>query len=217
MALTSSDFTTNNSNWWSVTRTWNSVEISYTGAWMIWAKCNDTQNSNIIYAQCNLTWNPTGEQEQFWGMIISSTDFNVNTVSYNQPYNISINSRAQSSTWRYALSLWTNTPLVYYNTTTWIDKWKDVKITYNTSNNEIKYWYWDTWTSAWVQMWTTQTYDILQGWDIKLYLYNNYLNSLWSETYTMNNIYFWNAVTDYTTQYPAEAPINSSAFFSFLT
>lgn len=196
-ALTSADFTTSNGDGGTVTWTWTQVVITDPNtSKSVFTKCNNTYNSNIIYAQANMTWTANAAAGNLWGIYISSTNFVTSSQLHTQNYHALAGSRGTASA---NIRLRINTTSNVYNLdNAWQNVPQDVKITYNTSTNDIKYWYWNG--SAWSQLWTTQTYDILQGSTIKLYLTNV---DVWdTNTYTYNNIYFWSAASDYSTHYP---------------
>ncbi len=205
-ALISSNFTTVTG-----TPTWTGTQVTFPWGTTVKIKENDTYNSNIIYCQANFTWTNNSVNEDIAGIGISSNS-SLATAWYTTTYSAKITTREDTG-WKYRLFAWAATYNSYWNSATWITKGKDVKITYDTSNNNIKFWYWSG--SAWTQMWTTQTYDIKNWWTLYFHVwYDIILSSLWLTTF--DNIYFGSAAIDYTTQYPPSGVTTNSNFLMFL-
>jgi hypothetical protein len=155
-----------------------------------------TQNSEIIFAQAYMSWDTNDTNEDIAGIMITSTS--TPTHGWWPNYSAQINTRDNIWGWHYRL--WVNTTSRVYNldTDSALTKWQEVKITFNTSNNEIKFW---RWTWSWTQMWTTQTYDIKNGGNLKLIIWYDYIaTSIW--TAHIDNLYFGRISADYSTQYP---------------
>lgn len=156
-----------------------------------------TCNSWIIFCQWYLSWDINSNNEDIWGIMITSSATPVHWWWPN--YSAFINSRDNIWWWHYRV--WVNTTTITYNldTDSSLTKWKEVKITYNVSTNDIKFFYWN-W-SSWTQIWTTQNANILNWWNIKLIVWYDYIHiSIW--TVHIDNLYFWTIDADYSTQYP---------------
>lgn len=191
--FTSSDFTTQ-----AGSPTWSSNQVTFPWASTIKIKNINTNNSNIVFIQWYFTW-VTNDPNEDLAWIILTNQSSLPSVWYQTTYSAKITSRSYNW-WQYRLYWWAWTYNTYNNDTININKWTDVKITYNTSNNQIKYWYWN-W-SAWTQMWTTQTINILNWWTLYFHLfYDVILINLWTTTF--NNLYFGSVLSDYTTHYPS--------------
>lgn len=194
--LVSTDFTatTNGS-----TFTWTDSQLSMTRAntnFGAIAITNVGKTTNYIIAQCNLDWTGAGGSEDIVGFGIGS-----NTPSgyvYDTAYYAKITSRSDIGS-EYRLWAGAATYNSYSNSTTGITKGKDVKIVYNTSNNEIKFYYWNG--STWVQMGTTQTYNIKNSGTVYLSLFYDNIQTTVSPA-VFDKIYFDSYTADYTTQYP---------------
>jgi len=102
----------------------------------------------IINLQSYLSWSTDSAQEAQGGLMMA-VDGTPDTYAW-------IISRNGTTTNAYRLQIVVGGSSVYsFNTA--ITKGKNVKIEYNTDNNEIKFYYYN---SGWVQMGTTQTYDL---------------------------------------------------------
>ena len=198
-SLTSANFTTSNADWWAVNWTWTQAQITDPNtSKSVFAKCNTTYNSWIVIAQAYLTRTNNSAAWNFWWLFLSSSDLVTSSQMQDQNYIGTITWRATGAD-DFRVRIRT-TSAVYNvdNDTSW-DRWTDAKIVYNTSDNTIKFYRWN-W-SAWTQMWTTQTYDIRQGWNLKFYITNV---DVWdTNTFTFDNIYFNTYGADYSTHYPS--------------
>lgn len=152
-----------------------------------------TQNSQIIFAQAYVSWDTNSADEDIVWFILTSASTPVHGNWYT--YWAWITSR--SNWWQYNIK--TRNSGAVYNLDSTVTKWKEVKITYNTADNNIKFWYWDT--SVWTQIWTTQTLDIKNWWNIKLIVYYDYISQTVG-TWHIDNLYFGRISADYSTQYP---------------
>lgn len=166
------------------------------------AVTNFSKSGNYIIAQCNLTWATNSTSEDVCAMKLTNQATPATSNEHSQTTNAQISSR-QSSGGKYRLTAGTSS-WNSYDLDSSITKGKDVKIVYNTSNSEIKFYYWNT--SVWTQIGTTQTYDI-DGAGNPLYLVIHYTNTAGSDcgNFDTDNIYFDTYAADYSTQYPAPA------------
>lgn len=201
--LVSTDFTatTNGS-----TFTWTGGQLSMTRAntnFGAIAKSNNGETANYIIAQCNLTWSNDIATEDIVGFGIGSAT--PSGYVYDTAYYAKITSRSDAGG-QYRLWAGEATYNSYSNSTTGITKAKDVKIVYNTANNEIKFYYWNG--SAWTQMGTTQTYDIKNSGTVYLSLFYDNIQTTVSPA-VFDKIYFDSYSADYSTQYPVTTSIKS--------
>ena len=104
----------------------------------------NTANRDIITARCDFNWSGGLSIDHFisFGLWRDSNNFIYLENGYNSN--------------NYAFVIEQGGSL-RYNPVSSIERGKSIKVTYNTANNEIKFWYWD---SAWIQMGTTQTWDV---------------------------------------------------------
>lgn len=183
---------------WSITiDTWR---LKYTRPWS-GTNCNlfsvSTRNTWIVFIQCNMdfvnaSWT---NGDLFWMFITSSSTL---TTATNNPPNYSAYIHSRTDTlWKVRVNLFTTSTQYWFDTA--IADPQDFKITYNISNNQTKYWYWSG--SAWTQMWTTQTVNILNWWSLYGAIIGaNHIDNVYPAY--VDNLYFWTIATDYTTQYP---------------
>lgn len=187
------------SNWTTVTGTptWTGTQVTFPWASTVKIKENDTYNSNIVYCQTDLTWTTDSTSEDIAGMALTSNS-SLLSAAYTTTYSAKITTRNDTGG-KFRLFAWAGTYNSYGDSALSVTKNKSVKITFDTSNNNIKFWYW-SW-SAWTQMWTTQTYDIKNGWTLYFHLwYDIIVTSIWVTTF--DNTYFGSVATDYSTHYP---------------
>jgi hypothetical protein len=200
MPLGSSDFTTvaatgGTATWTTSTNlrmTQNSTQFQFS-----YALATTTLNSGIIIAQSKISWSTNGGgSEDIGGMKLTNAGSLPGTNIHTTVTNASITSRWTGGNYRPTCgsSSWNS-----YDPGSSVTQGKDCKIVYDTSNNNIKLYYWGG--SSWTQFGTTQTYDILGGTAIRLVLYYSYLtNSIGNLDF--DNIYFGTFASDYSTQYP---------------
>lgn len=189
--FTTADFTTQ-----AGSPTWTGTQVTFPWGTTCKIKNTNTYASQIVYIQSDFTWATSAANEDLAGIILTNQS-TLASSAYSTTYAAKITSR-NSAWWQYRLFGWAAT----YNTyglEPSINKWTAVKITFDTSSNALKYWHWN-W-SAWAQMWTTQTINILNGWTLYFHLfYDQILDNL--GTTTFDKLYFGSTATDYTTQYP---------------
>jgi hypothetical protein len=213
MPLGSSDFTTvaatgGTATWTTSTNlrlTQNSTQFQFS-----YGLCNNTKNSGIIIAQAKISWsNNGGGNEDIGGMKLTNVGSLPGTNIHSTATNASISSRNTGGNYRPACgsSSWNS-----YDPGSLITQGKDCKIVYNTSNNNIGFYYWGG--SSWTQIGTTQTYNILGSGPLKLIFYYSYLTTTIGNL-DFDNIYFDTYAADYSTQYPASAALKSGMFNFF--
>lgn len=164
--------------------------LSNPHSWLVLRFANKLQSVStvttwFVAAQCNMTWTTDSTNEAQWMLMLYKDNSNY----------ISISPRT-SGGWVYRLDIviwWT----WVYALETAVTKWKDIKITYNYATNEIKFWYWNT---SWVQMWTTQTFDI--DWTFySLFTTEDTASYTGANPVTIDNFYMVSGA-DYTTNVP---------------
>jgi hypothetical protein len=196
-ALTSSDFTGATSAGSTITWTGTQVSISRPSTQnnASHTDTNTTYNSGIIIGQAKFSFAAGGGSADMASIMLTSSSVPL-FQAYATTYAAKISSRNNTSQ-KYRLSAgaatWNS-----YDLDTSTTNGVDVKITYDTSNNNIKFWAWNG--SSWTQMDTTQTYDIKNGGNVKLSLQNT--NLFVDIAPVWDNIYFGTFASDYSTQFP---------------
>lgn len=155
-----------------------------------------TVTSGVATLSGNLDWTDpgTGETQGGFRLQVDGNNF------------ASITSRDNGG--KYRLVIVSGGSAVYDNRPG-ITKVKDVKITYDISSHNIKFWYWNG--STWTQMGTTQNYNLgstlyaVIGWDD----WSSYPNA---DLGKVDDVYFTDV--DFATQYPPPDgfPINPTIF-----
>ena len=159
-----------------------------------------TITSGVACAQGNLTWTTNSTNEPQAGIFLYVDDNNYAAITTRS-----------TPGGQYRCVINTGGGGFEYSVEPGIVKGKDVKITYDIGATSIKFWYWDG--SAWVQMGTTQTYNI--GSTV-YYCISGVIGTTPSEgvdPLTVDDAYFFE--TDTSDHYPPEPPItlNTTNFF----
>lgn len=208
----SDDFTWTTINTWKWTETDPDSVISQSGTLILsnphsWTKLRftnklqsvSTVTSTFASIQCNMTWTTDSTSESQWLFTLYKNNTNYCNISART-----------ASGWVYRLDIviwWT----WVYAFETAITKGKDVKITYDYTTNEIKFWYWSG--SAWTQMWTTQTFDL--DWTLyALFTQEDTASYTGANPVTIDNFYMVDTA-NYSTQYPSSSTWNSNFFMFF--
>lgn len=148
-----------------------------------------TVTSGTATAQVNFTWttDSNDETQQFTMLYVDTNNYATicNRTAAGGFYRLIV--RAGGST--------------TYDLDTAISKGKDVKITYDISGHDIKFWYWNG--SAWTQMGTTQNNN-LGSTVYSLFTVEGSVTNTGANPATYDDFYLSNA--DYSTQYPTIAP-----------
>lgn len=144
-------------------------------------------SSGVVVIQANVDWSDDSAEEAIGGIYLYKDSSNYAAIV----------SRGNGGEYRLRIRI--GGSFLYDNYTNYIAKGKDVKIVYTFSTNLIQFFYWNTGTSAWVQIGTNQTYNLgtplyfgITAWDLTTF------NA--ADTIYIDNAYFSDA--DYSSQYP---------------
>lgn len=209
-SLVQSDFTESAASGSTITWTGGKIAISRPSSQYAssYAYTNTTYNSGIIIGQAYMYFGAGGGIDDFCHMMLTSSAL-TSTYANAVPYAAKCGSRTSTSS-KFRLdagaATWNS-----YELESSVTCGVDVKITYDTSNNNIKYWYWGG--SAWTQFGTTQTYDIKNGGNVKFAVQNT--NVFTDVAPYWQDMYFGTYAADYSTHYPVTAAANSGFFCLF--
>lgn len=158
--------------------------------------------SGVATVQATVTWDDDTNNEAIGGIWLY-----VDANNY-----ISLTSRSGGGTYR--LRIFDGGSQVYTLETA-ITKNKIVKITYDLSSKDIKFWYWDAVDDEWVQMGTTQNVDIGSTCYAVLTSQDD-TTFTGADTVYIDDLYLSNA--DYSTQKPpiSVMTLNPSALVSYI-
>ena len=195
VALTASDFTAYPSSPGTITWSGGQVTFANTPTTVSRLISTATKNSDKIIAQARFAFTASGSPSNDLASIMLTSDAGV--AGYDTPYSAKIGSRGDTNG-QYRLNAGVNWS-DYNEYSSGQFQPQDVKIVYNTVDNTIKFYHWTG--SAWAQMGTTQTANILNGGNIRLFL-EDPLTFGSTPTPIFSDIYFISAASDYSSHYP---------------